>query len=422
MKKKKICICSDTIQSITGLGKTALRIAKGFHDANYDVCYFVITGQDSDKKCFPFYGEQYKDLFRDFNIYNCQISHPERVKLFDEFIYQEKPDIVLTLLDPWYLDQIHFSIYRNTFTWIAYCLFETPMYPEFAKVPNYIKNDFSVKSIFDPLRNADICIPVSKMGEKILRDKQIKCTENIYLGVDFDLRCNDELTKEQVFGSAVTNDTFLFMTVGRNSERKKIDKVMEAFAQFMKSHKDDKDKYKLYIHTNHFECCTGTDLISLGMQLGIIDNVLFPVCFDRRQVMLDKDLYKRYKVCDAYIGLSAGEGFGYGFMEALMHNKPVIYLNYGAHKEYCVNHGYPVSVESYYNARDIYMQWALPKLSEAVKHMHVCVDSKHKVDADEYIKNNFDWDLAILPKLIKVVEDNYTEKKKINFKLNRVNV
>ncbi|HNQ20840.1 MAG TPA: hypothetical protein PKI46_07260 [Bacteroidales bacterium] len=66
MKRKKICICSDTISIITGLGKTALRIARGFYENGYDVCYFVITGQDSDKNCLPYYGEQYKNLFRNF--------------------------------------------------------------------------------------------------------------------------------------------------------------------------------------------------------------------------------------------------------------------------------------------------------------------------------------------------------------------
>ena len=340
--------------------------------------------------------------------------------MFDDFIYEEKPDIVFSLLDPWYLDQFEASIYRDSFYWVAWCLFETPEYPEFIKQPNFLNPVSPAKSLFNPLRNADLCIPVSKMGKKILEDHDIKCTDNIYLGIDYDLRCNDNLTKKEVFGDAVNNDTFIFMTVGRNSERKKIDMVIEAFAQFLKSHKSDKNKYKLYVHSDFIESVSGTDLITLSSDFGIIDNVLFPTCFQKKEIMLDKDLYKRYKVCDAYIGLPAGEGFGLGFAEALLHDKPVIYLNYGAYKEYCTNYGYPVGVSAYYNARDIHMKWALPKLDEAAKHMSVCVDSKHKVDSSEYMKNNFDWNTVIIPKLVSTVEENAIIKEKIPFKIQRV--
>ena len=420
MKRKKICICSDTISIITGLGKTALRIARGFYENGYDVCYFVITGQDSDKRCLPYYGEQYKNLFRDFEIYNCQINNPERCKQFDEFIYKEKPDIVFSLLDPWYLDQIDCSAYRSSYTWIAYCLFETPSYPEFIKMPNLVKKDMSVKSLFTPLRKADVVVPVSKMGKKLLEEKKVECTDNIYLGIDFDLRCESNITKEDIFGQSIKNDDFLFMTVGRNSERKKIDQVLEAFAKFLNTRKNDRHKFKLYVHTNHIESCTGTDLVAQMMSLNIVDNTFFPSCFERNQVMLDKDLYKRYKVCDAYVGLSAGEGFGYGYIEALMHNKPVIYIDYGAHREYCINHGYPIPVKTLYNAKDVYMQWALPDIYTAVNCMNYCADNVKKENHDEYLKNNFDWDKVIIPKLVSQANSVEDKRYKKLFELKRI--
>jgi glycosyltransferase involved in cell wall biosynthesis len=84
------------------------------------------------------------------------------------------------------------------------------------------------------------------------------------------------------------------MTVGRNSERKKIDQVLEAFAKFLNTRKDDRHKFKLYVHTNHIESCTGTDLVAQMMSLNIVDNTFFPSCFERNQVMLDKDLAEIY--------------------------------------------------------------------------------------------------------------------------------
>lgn len=420
-QKKKICICSDTLARISGLGKTALRIAKGFYDNDYDICYFVLTGQDSDNSCSPYYGDSYKQLFNDMTIYNCQLMNIEKYKFFDDYIAQEKPDIVLSLLDPWNLDQIQTSIYRDTYYWIAYCLFETPEYPEYVKTASPVKNTLPVRSIFDPLRSADLCIPVTQMGKNILTKAGIIPYDNIYLGVDFDLRCTDSsVTKQSVFGDA-NKDAFIFMTVGRNSERKKVDKSIEAFAKFKSLRKKDSRQYKLYVHTDYTENVGGTDIITQATSLGVIDDVLLPLCFQTNQVMMDTDLYKRYKACDAYIGLSAGEGFGYGFIEALMHEKPVIYLNYGGHKEYCYQFGYAVNPESFYHARDIYMKWALPDIDETVKYMNYCVDNKNDLsDESMFVQNNFDWDKIIIPKLIEAVESNYKEKKRLSYNLKRI--
>ena len=292
MSKKKIVICSDTLQRITGLGKTSLRIAKGFYDHGYDVSYFVITGQDTNIQCKELYDSSYKDLFDSMPIYNCQLMDANRYKLFDEYVLKEKPDIVYSLIDPWNLDQIELSSFRNTFYWVAHCLFETPEYPEHAMVTSYLKHDSPRKSIFDPLRKADLVIPVTKMGEGTLDLRNVKHTKNVYLGIDCDKSCTESLTKQQVFGTNVSDNDFIFMTVGRNSERKKLDKILEAFALFLTRKKEEKDArtYRLYMHTDFNEAVGGTDLISLATTLGILDQVMFPIHFVKNEFMMDKDL------------------------------------------------------------------------------------------------------------------------------------
>jgi glycosyltransferase involved in cell wall biosynthesis len=425
-KKKKICICSDSPQVISGLGKTALRIAKGFYDTgNYDVTYFVITGRDSDLSCSSIYDNSYSDLFDNLTIYNCQLMDQNKFKLFDDYVLKESPDIVLSLLDPWNLDQIELSCYRNTYYWIAYQLFETPEYPEYGMSASPLKFLEPRKSLFDPLRNADLCIPVTKMGKTIFENHNVNSTDNIYLGIDYNSRCVDnKVTKESLFGSKYKDD-FIFMTVGKNSERKKLDKIIESFALFMsKSRKQG--KYKLYIHTDPNESVTGTDLISLASNLGIIDHILWPSTILNRTIMTDSDLYKRYKVCDAYISLSGGEGLCYPLIEAMMHNKPVIYLNYGGHSEFCSKSGvgYPVRVESYHNARNVSMKWAIADIKDAARQMDYIVDSlsltQIKHESDEYVNKNFDWDKVIMPKLINEIEANFIQKDKISFNLSRV--
>ena len=70
-------------------------------------------------------------------IYNCQLMDANKYKLFDDYILKEKPDIVYSLIDPWNLDQIELSSFRDTFYWVAHCLFETPEYPEMPEKPLY---------------------------------------------------------------------------------------------------------------------------------------------------------------------------------------------------------------------------------------------------------------------------------------------
>jgi len=424
VKKKKFIMCSDSLQSISGLGKSALRIAKGFYDTGeYDISYFVITGGDTDSSCQICYDEDFKDLFLDMKIYNCQATDINKFRLFDEYVSKEKPDIVFSLIDPWNLDQICNSMYRDTFYWVAYCLFEIPSYPEYALIPSFYKPEFPRKSIFDPLRDADLCIPVTAMGKKILEDHEVKnIVDNIYLGIDYNKRCVDvSLTKSSVFGG-VSEDDFIFMTVGRNSERKKIDKIIEAFAEFLKAKEFEKDtiKYKLYVHTDFSDYAGGTDLIALCQSLDILDDVMFPQHFVLNQIMTDADLYKRYFVSDAYIELSAGEGMCLPIMDALLHNKPVIYLDYGGHAEYCKDRGYAVHVKDYFCARNLNMKWALPSIPDAVNKMCLVSQLKETSDTSEFVKETFDWDSVILPKILNTIKEKFVQKEKVSFNMKRV--
>ena len=125
-------------------------------------------------------------------------------------------------------------------------------------------------------------------------------------------------------------------------------------------------------------------------------------------------------MCDAYIELSAGEGFCYGTLEALLHDKHVIYLNYGGHAEYCSAFGYGVSVSEYYSARNVNMRWALPKMHDAVRGMNIISQLNYVNNSSNFIREVFDWDEVIIPKLMTMIEDNFVQKPKMNFTLKKV--
>jgi glycosyltransferase involved in cell wall biosynthesis len=136
--------------------------------------------------------------------------------------------------------------------------------------------------------------------------------------------------------------------------------------------------------------------------------------------MTEEDLYKRYFVSDAYIELSGGEGLCLPIIEALSHNKPVIYLDYGGHVEYCKDLGYAVHVKDYFCARNINMKWALPSIPDTVNKMCLVSQLKEKINTSEFIKNTFDWNSVIIPKILNTIKEKFIQKEKLSFNMKRV--
>ena len=101
-----------------------------------------------------------------------------------------------------------------------------------AQNPAFHEKEYS--TIRDLLGRTDLLIPVTKMGKNAFKMLGLKCTDNIYNGIEIDKMCNDPFVNRQtIFGPLIQNDDFLFMTMGINNERKKIDVLLEAFAKFL---------------------------------------------------------------------------------------------------------------------------------------------------------------------------------------------
>jgi glycosyltransferase involved in cell wall biosynthesis len=231
-----------------------------------------------------------------------------------------------------------------------------------------------------------------------------------------------------MFGGFIPEDSFIFMTLGTNTERKKLDLVIEAFNLFLKKVYHP-DKYYLYIHTNPNEISGGTDLISQAMSLGILNKLLFPSSYANNQIMSQEELYSRISIMDCYIGLPSGEGFGYGFADAMIHGIPLIYINYGGHVEYCKDAGLSVKVKSFYNSKNAYMKWAIADIEDASEQMLLIVQDKKLREklgniGKQSIKN-ISWEIQS-KKFIDLIMNEYNKVKDLkndlhkNFYLKRI--
>ena len=425
MTKTKILFCGDSITYQTGLAYVISNFMLAFDSKFYEFGYSVFTGKDfTNQDEMKLLGDEFYKKFKNIKVFNSQNISGNKENTFEHAIETFRPNIVISLLDPWNCEQIAYSKHKSSFFWVSYTPLETPEYPDLVMFPSKFNNSIR-KSLKKILNKADLCIPVTTMGFDIL--KKYECTsvsENIFHGLDFSKKSNSPLSKKAVLGEKVSENDFVFFTMGKNNERKKIDKVLEAFLEFLKQ-VDYDTKYKLYVHTHIDELCGGTDLVNFLNEHKLKEYLLFPSSFLKGQFLSLEELYKRYEVSDCYISLPGGEGFGYGFAEAMMHKKPCVYLDYGGHATYLKNIGYPVRVSDTFSARNIQMIWALPDISDAVTQMLSVVNNYEEAKERgelgyDFAKNNFDWKI-LRTKFRKVVEANFKnfeadKLSKLNFK------
>ena len=419
--KPRILFVGDSLATTTGLSYFVRNILTHYvKTQKYIIGHITIAGKECDHNSITLHGEDFIKIARNVEFFNAQLLDKEKSKTFDSIINKFQPDIVISAHDPWVIDQIAYSAYKHTFFWATYLTIEAPEYPEFVIYPTPAHPNFR-KSIKNTLLSADLCIPCTKMAENALKNWGLNLSENVYCGVDLSETIKEDISKSSVFGAQVLEDDFVFMTVGINSERKRIDRVVKSFEKFLDKVRETKydgvmdyKKYKLYVHSDFDKSQGGTDLKSLIKQSPYRSQIFIPGNYQVGIGIKREELYKKYKASDCYIGLSSGEGFGYGYVEAAMHGKPVIYINYGGHIEYCSSFGLPVKVSEFTYAINATIEWALSDYNDCANQMiKICTDKKlYKKLSENGIKESkkFSWTL-INERFYKIVTRYYKEWK-----------
>lgn len=412
-KKKRLLICGNSLSTYTGFSYVAKSILSRFYyTGNYEVQYATLAGPNSSPKFFGIWGDKFSGDFQGLPTHDIQVHDQNTYKQFDKVIEDYRPDLVIVINDVWMMESIILSSYRYTFNLFLYITIETPFYPEWALFPTLF-DQTGRKSLKNLYQRADLVIPVTKMGKQALHNMGVvdNVSDNVYNGLDFDKRYITRLSKQQAYGNVVSNSDFVFFCVSDNSDRKILDKTIYSFKTFLdKIPENEKLKYKFYLHTNFLEIKGGTDIISLIENLKLHQNVLLPRNFVDQQFISTEQLYSRYATADCYLALTGGEGFGYGVAESLMHKLPVVYIDYGGYTEFMQDFGYPVKVQTYINAKNIDVKWALADIDDAANQMLYVVnnysEAKQKAELGfKWAQNNLDWDTIIFPKMLKIIED-----------------
>lgn len=406
---KKILFAGNSLSQISGLAYVSASLMTLFKKALADteIAYATLQGSDSTGNGLIAQGKEFAETFKDIPLYNVQLSNKDRAMLFDPVVASFQPDLILSVHDPWILEQIAYSVYRDSYCWVAYQPIEAPEYPPQVMVPSPLL-PYPRKSIKAILARADLIIPYTPMGQDALLRMGLTTGRPVLNGVDFSQRCIESVAKAEIFGDLVPENGFVFMTMGENSERKRLDRVLQAFSVFLSRAKNP-SRFKLDIHSDldSIQSTTGADIRSMISEMGLEQSVLFP----ENPCVSKSALYRLYKACDCYIGLPSAEGFGYGFAEAMMHGLPLVYINYGGHLSYCMPAGIPVDVQTTIPCQRSTIPWALADIESAARAMErIATDRKLRRDlsrkGEKIAARALDWNV-VFPDLFNQVADAY---------------
>ncbi len=311
----KILLMTDNPSIATGMARVGYEIAKSLVKGGHDVVYLGWYSDISIKKKWPFklYSVPNKGYGRD---------------QFDNIVYNERPDVVLTIGDPWmysYIADPKVCKSRRLFQWIGYVAVDGEKVG--GGVPNFWK----------PIINCmDRVITYTNYGRDVLT-KSFPHLENnidvIYHGVDekkYFPMSKEEITKQRT-KLGLTNQ-FVFLMVARNCGRKNIPELFKAWKIMM----DNKmcPNSRLWPHM-FFQDSMGVNIDDLIWTLGLNEGktIMF---FDQIahgdtnvELLPESQLNILYNVCDAFVSLG-GEGFGLPVIEAMATKTPCVVLNHSA--------------------------------------------------------------------------------------------
>jgi len=220
-------------------------------------------------------------------------------------------DIVITFQDVWPMETNFLAKINN---WIAYCPID--YYP-------------CPKHITDRLKIAKRVVAISKFGQKALAEKGIM-SKLILEAVDTNLfKPMDKIEMRKAIG--IPENLFMFGMVAVNKDnppRKSFQHVMDAFADFVKTHPDS----GLYI-----QCLLQQDggfpIQDYAEYLGILKHIYYPPPYQYLLKSPTSMVSRIMNTFDCLLQPSNSEGFGLPIIEAQSCGVPVIVNNWNSMPE-----------------------------------------------------------------------------------------
>ena len=257
-----------------------------------------------------------------------------------------KPDVVFSLADVWHTEAIVRSCNRFKVPHVSYLpidgkdiprawtdilkMTHTPLWmslhgrDEFnAYVQRFHSLGTAVESLRDPF--LDRYAPRQNFTEAT----HMRFTEVLYHGVDLDLFKPVSQAQKEEWREALGLSRWktVFLSVGRNGNRKQQPRLLEAFKEML-SKVENPDEVGLIMHTGdptNMMGLGGWNLPEMVREMGLENNITFsdpsahPLLGMKRE-----DMAKLFAMSDCHVLATGGEGFGIPSIEAMACGVPII--------------------------------------------------------------------------------------------------
>lgn len=167
--------------------------------------------------------------------------------------------------------------------------------------------------------------------------------ESLFHGVDLDTFKTVQAKQKTEWREALGLGRWktVFLSVGRNGNRKQQPRLLEAFKEMLKQ-VDDPSEVGLILHTGDPTDSMGLggwNLIEMVRDMGLHENVTFSdVSANPLHGMSRTDMAKMYAMADCHVLATGGEGFGIPTIEAMACGLPVILPNNSTGPEFIGTH------------------------------------------------------------------------------------
>ena len=314
----KILIVTENPSSHTGMAKVGGEIAKILRNVGHEIVYLCCGSASIEPAKWPF-----KLIARAGDSWGKDI--------FDDIIYAERPEVVLTIGDPWFFDYLannNICRSRELFQWVGYIAIDGE------KIGGGLPNFWA-----PIVGRMDKIVAYTNYGRNALLKSFPKLQgkiDVIYHGVDESVFYPlSEIDVQRNKAIQAIKGKFVFLVVARNQGRKNWPELFKAW----KIIHDEKlcPNAMLWPHT-YFYDRAGHNMDDMLDTFGLsgTSSVVFFQQIARgggfTQLLPMRDLNGLYNMADALISVG-GEGFGLPVLEAMATKVPCIVLNHSATSE-----------------------------------------------------------------------------------------
>ena len=337
---------------------------------------------------------------------------------YPHYLNTIQPDYLITFGDLWHFDHLLSPNYN----------FKSAQNPKHPAWYAYFEIDGApLKHSFKPiLDKPNLVISASKFGEEAIKKLTDNKVTTIWHGVDtnifkpmdkiaakkfiMDVCLKDPRNTEEFRKKFVEKVPFIFGYVGRNTERKRIDRLMRAYELFLERNPEAKNDTFLMMNTDPNDVnMSEQDVDDFRTKFNIRDNTsYFALSPNYNFQSTTEELVVLYNAMDTFVSSNSGEGFGVVFAEASACGIPSITTDYTSAEELIGNRGWRVPVSDWYWYSRQNIRRALVDINKFADAMTEAYqkDAYRKNlgnQAYRFAKENLDWNDCIMKKWFEIL-------------------